>query len=98
MSDAIKNLKNPEYEETDPLANNISHPIFKAILKYRNHPSIVAMKNLNKDSRFDFYRVSVQDVVKEIKKLSTRKATQSSCQNSKRKLRCFWKLCLRFFQ
>ena len=56
------------------LANNISHPIFKAILKYRNHPSIVAIKKLNKGSRFDFCRVSVQDAIKEIKILS--KATQ----------------------
>ena len=45
-------------------------------MKYRSHPSIVVSKNLNKGSRFDFCRVSVQDVVKEIKKLNTRKATQ----------------------
>ena len=51
FSNAVKNLKIPEYQETDSLANNISHPIFKAILKYRNHPSIVAIKNLNKASR-----------------------------------------------
>ena len=76
FSNAVKNLKIPEYQETDPLANNISHPIFKPILKYRNHPSIVAIKNLNKGLRFDFCRVSVQDVLKAIKKLSTRKATQ----------------------
>ena len=75
FSNAVKNLQIPEYQEAEPLAN-ISHPIFKAILKYRNHPNIVAIKNLNKGSRFDFCRVSVQDVVKEIKKLSTRKATQ----------------------
>ena len=30
---------------------------------------------MNKSSRFDFCRVCVQDVVKEINKLSTRKAT-----------------------
>ena len=70
------NLKIPEYQEIDSLANGVSHPIFKAILKYRNHPSIVAIKNLNKSSGFDFCRVSVQDVVKEIKKLSTRKANK----------------------
>ena len=28
---AVKNLKIPEYQETDSLANNISHPIFKTI-------------------------------------------------------------------
>ena len=76
FSNAVKNSKIPEYQETDSLANNISHPVFRAILKYRNHPNVVAIKNLNKSSRFDFCRVCVQDVVKEIKKLSTRKATQ----------------------
>ena len=75
FSNAVKNSKIPEYQETDSLANNISHPVFRAILKYRNHPNIVAIKNLNKSSRFDFCRVCVQDVVKEINKLSTRKAT-----------------------
>ena len=76
FSNAVKNSEIPEYQETDSLANNISHPVFRAILKYRNHPNVVAIKNLNKSSRFDFCRVCVQDVVKEIKKLSTRKATQ----------------------
>ena len=47
-------------------------------MKFRNHPSITAIKNLNKGTRFDFCRVSVQDVVKEIKKLSTRKSAQST--------------------
>ena len=69
FSNAVEILEIPEYQETDSLANNTSHPIFKAILKYRNHPSIVAIKNLNNGSRFDFCRVSVQDVVKELKKL-----------------------------
>ena len=47
-------------------------------MKFRNHPSITAIKNLNKGTRFDICRVSVQDVVKEIKKFSTRIATQST--------------------
>ena len=55
FSNAVKNLKIPEYQEIDPFANNISHPIFKTILKYRNHPSIAAIKNLNKGSRFEFF-------------------------------------------
>ena len=59
FSNAVKNLKIPEYREIDSLANDICHPIFKVILIYRNHPSIVAIKNLNKDSGFDFCRVSV---------------------------------------
>ena len=55
FSNAVKNLKIPEYQEIDPFANNISHPIFKTILKYRNLPSIAAIKNLNKGSRFEFF-------------------------------------------
>ena len=34
FSNAVKNFKIPEYQETDFLVNNISLPIFKAILKY----------------------------------------------------------------
>ena len=45
-------------------------------MKFRNHPSVTAIKNLNDGSRFDFYRVHAQDVVKEIKKLSLGKAIQ----------------------
>ena len=66
FSNAVKNLKILEYQETNSLANNMSHVMFKAILKYRNHRNIVAIKNLNKCSRFDSCIVGVQDVVKEI--------------------------------
>ena len=76
FSNEVESLKILEYRETDSHANDVSHPIFKAILKYRNHSNIVAIKDLNKALRFDFCRVSVQDVVKEIKKLSTWKAIQ----------------------
>ena len=78
FSNAVKNLKIPEYQEADPLANNISHPIFRAMMKFKNHPSVTIIKNLNSGSRFDFCRVSVHDVEKEIRRLSTRKATQYS--------------------
>ena len=78
FSDAVKNLKVPEYQEADPLANNISHPIFRAMMKFRNYSSVIAIKNLSSGSRFDFCRVNVQVVEKEISRLSTRKATQYS--------------------
>ena len=78
FSNAAKNLKIPACQDTDTLANNISHPILKAITKFRNHPSIIVIKDFNKNSRFDFCRVSVENVVTEIKKLSTQKATQST--------------------
>ena len=59
FSNAIKSLKIPEYLEVELLANNISHPIFKAIMNFRNHPSINAIKNPSKGTRSD---LSVQDV------------------------------------
>ena len=64
LSNAVKTLKIPEYQKTESFAIDISHPIFKAILKYRNHPSIVAIKNLNKGSGLDFCRVSVNMLLK----------------------------------
>ena len=44
FSNAVKNLKISEYLEGDPLTSNISHPIFKTILKCRNHPIVTAIK------------------------------------------------------
>ena len=44
FSNAVKNLKIPEYQNTDFHDNDISYPIFKAILKYRNHPSMLLLK------------------------------------------------------
>ena len=45
FSNAVKNLKIPEFNDINPLAENIPNPVFKAILKYKNHPSIIAIKN-----------------------------------------------------
>ena len=44
FSNAVENLEIPEFNGTITLADNISHPILKAILKYNNHSSNVAIK------------------------------------------------------
>ena len=44
FSNIVKNLKIPEYENLDPNFENVKDPIFRAILKYKNHPSITAIK------------------------------------------------------
>ena len=54
LSNAVKNLKIPEFSDSDPLAENIPHPIFKAILKYKNHPSIVDIKSVRNRPGFIF--------------------------------------------
>ena len=45
FSNATTNLKILEFSDSYPLAENIPHPIFKVILKYKNHPSIITIKN-----------------------------------------------------
>ena len=69
FSNAVKNLKISEYSDSNPLAENIPHPIFKAILKYKNHPSIISIKNARNGPGFYFCEVSANDVFKEIKRL-----------------------------
>ena len=52
------------------LAGRLSNPALKAIPKYKNHPSIVATRNANNNCHFHFNEVSVEEVYKEIRKLS----------------------------
>ena len=73
FSNAVKNLKIPEYQEADSHANNTSHSISKAIMKFRNHPSITAMKNLNKGTRFDFCRRVFKMLLKRLRNLTHEK-------------------------
>ena len=39
----FSNLNIAEYSNCEPLANNMSDPILKCVLKYRNHPSILTI-------------------------------------------------------
>ena len=54
FSNAVKNLKIPKFSGSNPLAENIPHPIFKAILKYKSHPIIIATKNTRDGPSFCF--------------------------------------------
>ena len=78
FSSAVKNLKIPEFSDTDPFAERLSDPTLKAILKCKNHPSIVAIKNANNSSHIDFNEVSVEEVYKKIRKSSPSKSAQST--------------------
>ena len=75
FSKAVKNLKIPEFSDSNPLAVNIPQPIFKAILKYKNHPSNIAIKNAINGPGFCFFGVKVNNVFQEIKRLKARKGT-----------------------
>ena len=64
FSNAVNNQKIPGIHEAVPLADSNFHLIFRAILKHANHPSTIAIKDLNNTSMFSFSNVSVADVKK----------------------------------
>ena len=54
----------------------MSCPTLKSIMKYIRHPSITAKQDAYKGSSFYFSTVEKLDVIREIKNLSKKKATQ----------------------
>ena len=75
----ITTLGIPQYNETEPASHNIGDPLMKAIMKYRFHPSIVAIKkNCNSGLSFSFSQVERHEIMKKINNLKTNKATQST--------------------
>ena len=73
FSNTVKDLKIPGFYGVVPLADNIFHPIFRAILKYANHPSTIAIKNLKNTSMFSFSNVSVLMLKKKLENLIVEK-------------------------
>ena len=68
-----------QYNETEPVSHDIGDPLMKAIMKYRFHPSTVAIKkNCNSGLSFSFSQVERDEIIKEINNLKTDKATQST--------------------
>ena len=43
LANVVKNLNIPNYENCDSLAENSDDPTLKAVAKWRNHPSILAI-------------------------------------------------------
>ena len=55
FSNIITTLGSPQNNETEPVIHNIGDPLMKAILIYRFHPSIVAIKkNFKSGLSFNF--------------------------------------------
>ena len=54
FSNSVNDLKIPGFHGVVSLADNISHPIFRTILKYANHPSTITIKNLKNTLMFSF--------------------------------------------
>ena len=79
FSTIIQNLKIPQYKEQDPISASISNPVMRTIVKYRAHPSIIAInENFNSSTPFNILFVDKEDILKEIKNLKVNKATQNT--------------------
>ena len=73
----IKNLDVPQYNQADPISQNVKDPLIKAII-CKNRPSIIPVKERNTKSKFSFSFILKNDILREIKNLQTNKATQDS--------------------
>ena len=81
FSNVVTNLKIPEYADYNPIANNVSDPILKVIVRYRNHPRILTRGEVCKKSHkisFLFSQVGKKDILEEIQRLDIKKAAQES--------------------
>ena len=79
FANAVKNLNISSYENCDSLAENIDDPTLKAIAKWRNHPSILAIASEYKNrANVSFSFVYQEDAFTEIKMLDVQKAIQES--------------------
>ena len=52
FSDIVKKFEIPKFDSNDSVTENIKDPVFKAILKYKNHPRILAIKNTARTKYF----------------------------------------------
>ena len=77
----VSNLNIAEYSNCQPIANNISDPVLKCVVKYRIHPSILAIREVcNKHPRlqtfdiqqtFSFSKINREEILRGILKLET---------------------------
>ena len=75
FSKILQNLEISRYSNDEALVSNTNDATLKAILKYRNHPSIIAIKNKCKDKgNFIFIEVDQKETEKEILKLDVNKS------------------------
>ena len=58
--------------------DQISDPIEKALYKFKDHPSILKIKEKADGAEFTFSEISKEQIMKEIKNLNPRKATTSN--------------------
>ena len=81
FSNIVTNLKIPIYVDSNSNLENVADPIIKLILKYRDHPGILAIGEVCKekcDNPFLFTGIDKEKILKEILNLDTSKACQDT--------------------
>ena len=81
FSNIASNLNIKEYWNCEALANNIRDLVLKSIVKYRYHPSILAIGEVcNKHPRlaFSFSKINRAEILKGILKLQSSKACEDT--------------------
>ena len=75
----VKNLIISQYSDFDPIIINVKGPNLKYILKHKEHPSILAIRNkCNRNGVFSFREVSFKEIETEIRLLKMNKVSQYS--------------------
>ena len=79
FSNVVKHLNISRCPDSDPLTQHIKDSTLKTILKYRKHPSIIAIESRYRDvSSFSFVEVNEAVNEKEILNLDRNKASHNS--------------------
>jgi len=79
FSNIVQNLNIVRYTSDEPFVENISDPTLKAILKYRKHPGVIAIRDKFKiKDAFSFVEVDQKEIEKEILSMDVNKASQGS--------------------
>ena len=74
-----KNLKISQYSDFDPVIESVKDLTLKANLKYKKHPSILAIRTkCNRNGVFSFNEIILKQIEKEISLLILKKTSQYS--------------------
>ena len=78
FSTVVSNLNIPQYEDPSISLDGINDPLEMIREKYKNHPSILAIREKQFDTSFSFEFITKEDIEKEILALQDGKACQQT--------------------
>ena len=79
FSTVVYNLNIPQYKDNSVNVEQINDPIMKIVEGFKNHPSILSIKNQKKDDyKFSFRPIEKQDIVEEILNMDCSKASRNT--------------------